>query len=70
MARTMGVPRSLAAAQNPEEGCGEPLGLAFTDNTLLPPRNPGQACAANTACAAVLANAGPPPSHRQRLGML
>jgi hypothetical protein len=58
-----------ADEQKPEEGCGEPHRLTFTDNTLLPPRNPGQACAANTACAAVLANAGPPPTYRQRLGM-
>ncbi|WP_118082197.1 right-handed parallel beta-helix repeat-containing protein [Streptomyces sp. CC0208] len=58
-----------ANAQNPEEGCGEPHRLSFTDNTLLSPRNPGQACASDTACAAVLANAGPLPSYRQRLGM-
>ncbi|MER6290208.1 right-handed parallel beta-helix repeat-containing protein [Streptomyces sviceus] len=58
-----------ANKQTPEEGCGDPHRLTFTDNTLLPPRNPGQACAAHTACAAVLANAGPLPSYRQRLGM-
>ncbi|WP_405744312.1 right-handed parallel beta-helix repeat-containing protein [Streptomyces canus] len=58
-----------ADKQNPEEGCGEPHRLAFADNTLLPPRNPGQACAANADCAAVLANAGPSPFHRKRLGM-
>ncbi|MGC0343833.1 hypothetical protein RKD20_008867 [Streptomyces sp. SLBN-8D4] len=58
-----------ANAQNPEEGCGEPHHLAFTGNTLLPPRAPGRACAANPACAAVLANAGPLPSYRHRLGM-
>lgn len=58
-----------ADEQNPEEGCGDPHRLAFTDNTLLPPRNPGPACATDPACAAVLGNAGPLPSYRQRLGM-
>nr|WP_245694968.1 right-handed parallel beta-helix repeat-containing protein [Streptomyces antibioticus] len=59
-----------ANTQDPDDkGCGDPHGLSFTDNTLLPPRNPGQACAADTACAAVLANAGPLPSYRQRMGM-
>ncbi|MET7699557.1 right-handed parallel beta-helix repeat-containing protein [Streptomyces sp. NPDC005485] len=58
-----------ADKQNPEEGCGDPHQLTFNDNTLLPPRNPGPACATNTACAAVLANAGPLPSYHRRLNM-
>lgn len=58
-----------ADKQNPEGGCGEPHRLTFTDNTLLPALDPGQACATDSACAAVLANAGPLPSYRQRLGM-
>lgn len=58
-----------ADQQNPEEGCGDPHRLTFTGNTLLPARDPGRACAARTACAAVLANAGPLPSYRRRWGM-
>ncbi|MFD5594032.1 right-handed parallel beta-helix repeat-containing protein [Streptomyces griseorubiginosus] len=58
-----------ADAQHPEEGCGEPHHLAFTGNTLLAPRHPGRACAANAACAAVLENSGPLPSYRRGLGM-
>ncbi|MFD9438341.1 hypothetical protein ACFWBR_26355 [Streptomyces sp. NPDC060006] len=58
-----------ADAVNPEEGCGDPHRLDFTDNTLLPLRDPGAACEADAACAAVLANAGPRPPYRQRLGM-
>ncbi|OPG06989.1 hypothetical protein B1R27_15360 [Streptomyces sp. GKU 895] len=56
--------------QDPDDkGCGDPHGLSFADNTLLRARDPGPACAADTACAAVLANAGPLPAYRQRLGM-
>ncbi|MEW2564391.1 right-handed parallel beta-helix repeat-containing protein [Streptomyces griseorubiginosus] len=58
-----------ANAQHPEEGCGEPRHLAFSGNTLLPPRHPGRACAANAACAAVLENSGPLPSYRRGLGL-
>ncbi|WP_405650290.1 right-handed parallel beta-helix repeat-containing protein [Streptomyces sp. NBC_00019] len=54
---------------HPDEGCGDPHDLEFTGNTLLPPRDPGQACAAEADCAAVLANAGPLPQYRQRLGI-
>ncbi|WP_258319043.1 right-handed parallel beta-helix repeat-containing protein [Streptomyces griseorubiginosus] len=58
-----------ADAQHPEEGCGEPHHLAFSGNTLLAPRHPGQACAANAVCAAVLESSGPLPSYRRGLGM-
>ena len=54
---------------HPDEGCGDPHDLEFTGNTLLPPRDPGQACAADARCAAVLASAGPLPRYRQRLGL-
>jgi hypothetical protein len=52
-----------------DEGCGDPHDLEFTGNTLLPLKNPGAACAADAECAAVLADAGPLPSYRQRLGI-
>ncbi|MEI5097356.1 hypothetical protein RB200_00165 [Streptomyces sp. PmtG] len=39
-------------------GCAEP---GRPDNTALPPADPGRACAAIPACAAVLAHAGPRP---------
>ncbi|MDN3025570.1 right-handed parallel beta-helix repeat-containing protein [Streptomyces sp. S.PB5] len=58
-----------ADATNPEEGCGDPHDLVFTGNTLLPARDPGRACAADADCAAVLANAGPLPRYRERLGL-
>ncbi|MEV6166724.1 right-handed parallel beta-helix repeat-containing protein [Streptomyces sp. NPDC051954] len=58
-----------ADEQNPEEGCGDPHDLTFTDNTLLPPSDPGRACATDTTCATVLANAGPLPSYRRQLGV-
>ncbi|MCX5329809.1 right-handed parallel beta-helix repeat-containing protein [Streptomyces sp. NBC_00140] len=58
-----------ADTEHPDEGCGDPHDLEFTGNTLLPPRDPGRACAADAGCAAVLANAGPLPQYRQRLGM-
>lgn len=58
-----------ADPENPDEGCGDPHDLEFTGNTLLPPRNPGAACAADADCAAVLAKAGPMPTYRQRLGL-
>ncbi|NEB04114.1 right-handed parallel beta-helix repeat-containing protein [Streptomyces sp. SID13726] len=58
-----------ADAQHPDEGCGDPHRLTFTGNTLLPPHDPGPACAVDTACAAVLANAGLLPSYRRQLGL-
>lgn len=58
-----------ADEEHPDEGCGDPHDLEFTGNTLLPPRDPGQACAADAGCAAVLANAGPLPRYRERLGL-
>ncbi|MDH6605077.1 hypothetical protein M2164_000712 [Streptomyces sp. SAI-208] len=58
-----------ANKENPEEGCGDPHRLTFAGNTLLPPHAPGPACAAHTGCAAILTNAGPLPSYRQRWGM-
>ncbi|ANS70258.1 hypothetical protein SLINC_8034 [Streptomyces lincolnensis] len=58
-----------ADQQNPDEGCGDPHDLEFSGNTLLPPRNPGQACAADAACAAVVANSGPQAPYRRSLGM-
>jgi hypothetical protein len=58
-----------ADEEHPDEGCGDPHDLEFTGNTLLPPRHPGQACSADAGCAAVLANAGPLPRYRERLGM-
>ncbi|MFF4271812.1 right-handed parallel beta-helix repeat-containing protein [Streptomyces sp. NPDC001536] len=58
-----------ADKEHPDEGCGDPHDLEFTDNTLLSPQSPESACAADAGCAAVLANAGPLPRHRERLGM-
>jgi hypothetical protein len=58
-----------ADEQNPEEGCGDPHDLEFTGNTLLPARDPGPACEADAGCAAVLAQAGPRPLYRGRLGL-
>ncbi|MGC0406328.1 hypothetical protein RKD27_008972 [Streptomyces sp. SAI-126] len=58
-----------ADKQDPDGGCGEPHGLTFTDNTLLPSRDPGRTCAANPTCAAVLTNSGPLPSYRHGLGL-
>ncbi|WP_242886490.1 right-handed parallel beta-helix repeat-containing protein [Actinomadura litoris] len=50
-----------------EQECGDPNDLTFTDNTLLNPKNPAQACAANTACTAILNNAGPLPPYRRTM---
>ncbi|WP_231333741.1 right-handed parallel beta-helix repeat-containing protein [Actinomadura graeca] len=52
-----------------EQECGDPAKLRFEHNTLLKPDAPGQACAANAACAAILANAGPLPPYRRTLGI-
>ncbi|MFG2001120.1 right-handed parallel beta-helix repeat-containing protein [Spirillospora sp. NPDC048911] len=56
-----------ADEQNPEEGCGDPRKLTFERNTLLTPSNPGQACAGNPACAAIVRNAGLLPPFRHLL---
>ncbi|KND40202.1 hypothetical protein IQ63_00650 [Streptomyces acidiscabies] len=58
-----------ADTTNPEEGCGDPHGLTFTANTLLPTTAPGRACAADRRCAAVVAQAGPRPGWRRGLGL-
>lgn len=58
-----------ADPDNPEEGCGEPHDLRFAGNTLLDPGNPGDACAADATCAAILAYAGPRPPYRRALGL-
>jgi hypothetical protein len=51
-----------ADEENPELGCGEPHNLQFAGNTLLDPKNPDHACAADPGCAAILAGAGPRPA--------
>ena len=56
-----------ADEQNPEEGCGDPRNLQFSGNTRLNPADPGRACAANPECAAVVRDAGLPPSYRHLL---
>jgi hypothetical protein len=58
-----------ADPDNPEEGCGDPHDLQFARNTLLDPADPGRACAADVACAAILAGAGPRPHYRRALGL-
>jgi hypothetical protein len=58
-----------ADPDNPEEGCGEPHELSFTGNTLLDPAGPGRACAADPACAAIVAGAGPREPYRRMLGL-
>jgi len=54
---------------HPEEGCGDPHGLTFTANTLLPAAHPGRACAADRRCAAIVAQAGPRAEYRRGLGL-
>ncbi|KAB2350406.1 right-handed parallel beta-helix repeat-containing protein [Actinomadura rudentiformis] len=56
-----------ADEQNPEQGCGDPHKLEFAGNTLLPAANPGQACAGNPGCAAIVRNAGLLPPYRHLL---
>jgi hypothetical protein len=58
-----------ADPENPEDGCGEPHNLRFAANTLLDPANPGRACAADRACAAIVADAGPRLPYRRTLGL-
>jgi hypothetical protein len=58
-----------ADPDNPEEGCGDPHNLQFAGNTLLDPAGPGRACAADHACAAIVADAGPRPPYRRTLGL-
>ncbi|GLH95425.1 right-handed parallel beta-helix repeat-containing protein [Phytohabitans aurantiacus] len=58
-----------ANPDNPEEGCGDPHDLQFGRNTLLDPENPARACAADPACVAILASAGPRPHYRRTLGL-
>jgi len=58
-----------ANPDSPEDGCGEPHDLHFAGNTLLDPGRPGSACAADAACAAIVADAGPRPPYRRTLGL-